>query len=199
MGINTKLIKEDDYITTEWSGGKTTQIFIYPNDSDYKVHNFKFRLSSATVELERSEFTKLEGIHRFITPLNGELKLTHNRKDYINLRSFEIYEFDGDIETISYGKVRDFNLMLGNGARGKLESIYINREYSVVKESQSDFNQTIYFIYAYNSTIYIDSGKDKIRLSPFQTLLIEINSNPSLKLNIKSENPTNILLGTIYI
>ena len=36
MEINTRLIKEDDYITTEWSGGKTTQIFIYPEGSNYK-------------------------------------------------------------------------------------------------------------------------------------------------------------------
>ncbi len=34
MEVVKKLIKENDYITTEWSGGKTTQLFIYPEDSN---------------------------------------------------------------------------------------------------------------------------------------------------------------------
>ena len=199
MGISTKLIKEDDYITTEWSGGKTTQLFIYPVDSNYNARNFKFRLSSATVELEKSEFTKLEGIHRFITPINGELKLTHNHKDYINLKPFEIYEFDGSINTTSYGIVKDFNLMLGNGAKGELESIYINKEYSLIKENQPNFNERFYFWYAYNDTVYINVDKEINILRPFQILLIKLNRNLDLNLNIKSENPTNILLAGIYI
>ncbi|MBU5437243.1 HutD family protein [Tissierella sp. MSJ-40] len=199
MKITTKLIKEDDYITTEWSGGKTTQLFIYPEDSNYKDFNFKFRLSSATVELERSEFTKLEGVYRFITPLDKGFKLTHNHKDYISLRPFEIYEFDGDIDTVSYGTVRDFNLMLGNGARGKLENIYINREHLLIEECSSDFKETFYFIYAYNDKIHINIDGDIKIIRPLQILLIKLNSNTVLNLKITSENPTNILIAKIYM
>lgn len=199
MEVVKKLIKENDYITTEWSGGKTTQLFIYPEDSNYDARNFKFRLSSATVELGESEFTKLEGIHRFITPLNGELKLTHNHKDYINLKPFEIYEFDGGINTTSYGIVKDFNLMLGNGVKGELESIYIDREYSLIKENQSNFNEIFYFIYAYNNIVYISFNKEINIIKPFEILLIKLNGNLDLNLNINSQNPSDILLARIYI
>ncbi|MBU5257049.1 HutD family protein [Tissierella praeacuta] len=199
MEVVKKLIKQNDYITTEWSGGKTTQLFIYPEDSNYDARNFKFRLSSATVELGESEFTKLEGIHRFITPLNGELKLTHNHKDYINLKPFEIYEFDGGINTTSYGIVKDFNLMLGNGVKGELESIYIDREYSLIKENQSNFNEIFYFIYAYNNIVYISFNKEINIIKPFEIFLIKLNGNLDLNLNINSQNPSDILLARIYI
>ncbi|SHE27481.1 HutD protein [Tissierella praeacuta DSM 18095] len=199
MEVVKKLIKENDYITTEWSGGKTTQLFIYPEDSNYDARNFKFRLSSATVELGESEFTKLEGIHRFITPLNGELKLTHNHKDYINLKPFQIYEFDGGINTTSYGIVKDFNLMLGNGVKGELESIYIDREYSLIKENQSNFNEIFYFIYAYNNIVYISFNKEINIIKPFEIFLIKLNGNLDLNLNINSQNPSDILLARIYI
>ncbi|TCU71613.1 HutD protein [Tissierella praeacuta] len=199
MEVVKKLIKENDYITTEWSGGKTTQLFIYPEDSNYDARNFKFRLSSATVELGESEFTKLEGMHRFITPLNGELKLTHNHKDYINLKPFEIYEFGGGINTTSYGIVKDFNLMLGNGVKGELESIYIDREYSLIKENQSNFNEIFYFIYAYNNIVYISFNKEINIINPFEIFLIKLNGNLDLNLNINSQNPSDILLARIYI
>lgn len=199
MEVVKKLIKENDYITTEWSGGKTTQLFIYPEDSNYDARNFKFRLSSATVELGESEFTKLEGIHRFITPLNGELKLTHNHKDYINLKPFEIYEFDGGINTTSYGIVKDFNLMLGNGVKGELESIYIDREYFLIKENQSNFNEIFYFIYAYNNIVYISFNKEINIIKPFEIFLIKLNGNLDLNLNINSQNSSDILLARIYI
>lgn len=198
METITKLIKEDDYITTEWSGGKTTQLFIYPEDSNYKELNFKFRLSSATVELDKSEFTKLEGVDRFITPLDNELKLTHNHKDYISLKPFEVYKFDGGVNTTSYGKVRDFNLMLMNGVKGKLESAYIDNECLLIEESSSDFKEVFYFIYVYNNDIYIEIDGDVKNISPFQILLFKFNSK-SLNIKVRSENPANILIAKVYI
>ena len=85
MTIEKVIIKTDEYITSQWSGGKTTELFIYPKDSKYKELDFKFRISSAAVELEQSEFTILEKVYRFITPLDNSLKLTHDGKDYIQL------------------------------------------------------------------------------------------------------------------
>lgn len=198
MEIKTRLIKEDDYIMTEWSGGKTTQIFIYPEGSNYKELNFKFRLSSATVELEKSEFTKLEGVNRFITLLDNGLKLTHNHKTYINLKPFEVYEFDGGIDTTSYGMARDFNLMLRDGVEGQLESIYIDKECLIVEEVPSDFKEVFYFIYACDNEVYVDIKEDTKPISPFQTLLVRSNNN-ILNLKLRSEKPVNILIAKIYI
>ena len=60
-----------------WSGGTTTELFIYPEGATYEDRNFKFRLSIATVESETSEFTPLAGVKRTLMLLHGELTLKH--------------------------------------------------------------------------------------------------------------------------
>lgn len=199
MDINTRLITEDEYITTAWSGGKTTQLFIYPEEADYSRRNFKFRLSSATVELEKSEFTKLEGVYRFITPLDGQLKLTHNHIQYIDLQPFEVYEFDGNKDTVSFGKVRDFNLMLKSGAEGKLDSICINKEQLFVEEINGDFKEFFYFIYACSKDVSVDVYGKNYNINQFQTLLIKVESECVLNIKISSTGNADILAAKIYI
>ncbi|WP_312701872.1 HutD family protein [Sedimentibacter sp.] len=199
MDINTRLITEDEYITTAWSGGKTTQLFIYPEEADYSRRNFKFRLSSATVESEKSEFTKLEGVYRFITPLDGRLKLTHDHIQYIDLKPFEVYEFDGNKDTVSFGKVRDFNLMLRSGAEGKLDSICINKEQLLEEEIHGYFKEFFYFIYACSKDVSVDiNGKD-YNINQFQTLLIKVESECVLNIKISSTGNADILAAKIYI
>ena len=199
MEINTRLITEDEYITTAWSGGKTTQLFIYPGESDYSRRNFKFRLSSATVESEKSEFTKLEGVYRFITPLDGQLKLTHNHIQYIDLQPFEVYEFDGNKDTVSFGKARDFNLMLKSGAEGKLDSICINKEQLFAEEIHGDFKESFYFIYACSKDVSVDVDGKNYNINQFQTLLIKVESECVLNIKISSAGNADILAAKIYI
>lgn len=49
--------------------------------------------------------------------------------DIYLLFPFQIYDFDSGLNTTSYGTARDFNLMLANGAKGSLTSIFVEREY----------------------------------------------------------------------
>lgn len=113
-----------DYKTTEWSGGKTTELFIYPPDGDYAARRFDARISSATVELEHSVFTSLPGVQRKLMLLEGEMQLIHKGHRERKMQPFvDIDEFSGDWETESFGKVRDFNLMTRNGVRGRLSFV----------------------------------------------------------------------------
>jgi len=66
-----EIIKPEEYAVSEWAGGKTTQLYIYPQGSEYAKRNFLLRISSATVECERSEFTSLPQVERIILPLSG--------------------------------------------------------------------------------------------------------------------------------
>lgn len=106
-----KIIKQDEFITKTWSGGTTTELYIYPENGDYAKREFGYRISTATVETETSEFTELKGINRLIMSLDYPLSLKHNNDDYIDLDAFEVNRFKGDDKTISKGKVRDFNVM----------------------------------------------------------------------------------------
>lgn len=197
-----KVIKEDEFITSEWMGGKTTQMFIYPNNSNYKTLDFKWRISSAIVELEESEFTKLEGVNRFITPLNRELTLTHDFSNYIKLNPYDIYEFDGRIGThSSSGKVVDFNLMMSNGARGNLIKEDIEGE-TIIKilHSHNKYLELFEAFYSYEARLTITINKEEILLNPNELLIINMDDNEiEVDMKIKSEYPTSILRATISI
>ena len=113
--------KAEDFVTSKWSGGSTTELYIYPPQSVYREGNFKCRISSATVEVEKSEFTSLPGVKRYLSIFSGELKMIHGEKEEVILEPFEVDCFDGGVPTVSYGKVVDFNLMLKNGADGEMQ------------------------------------------------------------------------------
>lgn len=114
--------KAEDFITSKWSGGSTTELYIYPPKAVYKEGNFKCRISSATVEVDKSEFTSLPGVKRYLSIFSGELKMIHGEDTEVNLKPYEVDCFDGGVPTVSYGKVVDFNLMLKNGADGKMRA-----------------------------------------------------------------------------
>ncbi|MDY4010357.1 MAG: HutD family protein [Fusobacterium gastrosuis] len=114
------VIKKNDWKTAEWSGGITNEIFIYPSDSSYAERSFKARISIAnTNDPSKSKFTALPGVDRYISKLEGNMKLEHFNHYEVELEQFQIDRFKGDWETYSTGKFRDFNLML-KGIRGDL-------------------------------------------------------------------------------
>lgn len=125
--MNMTLLRPEDYVTTEWSGGTTTQLAIAPGDAVYADREFLWRLSSATVDLEESDFTPLPDYHRWISTLRGDMLLSHNGGAQLTLRPYDVHEFDGGDDTHSWGKCRDFNLMLRKGkADGSLRAIRLS-------------------------------------------------------------------------
>ncbi|HWR09929.1 HutD family protein [Sporomusa sp.] len=177
MPYTAELIKTTDQITSNWSGGTTTQIAIYPKNSLYNERNFMWRLSSARVEVEESTFTSLPGIWRLIMVLEGELKLEHSGHHTVQLKPFEQDSFSGNWSTTSFGKVRDFNLMLAPGCSGELAAISID-ETDVSKlvvlnpdgESFSQITSACYCV-AGKLTITINAA-DTYELSPGDLLLL---------------------------
>lgn len=67
--MSNKMIlkKAEDFVTSKWSGGSTTELYIYPPQAVYREGNFKCRISSATVEVEKSDFTSLPGVKRYLS------------------------------------------------------------------------------------------------------------------------------------
>jgi len=113
--MEIQIIKKKDLSTSRWSGGTTTQLAIFPTDANYSDRHFLWRLSSAVVEIESSDFTALEGFNRVIMSLNGDLKLKHKGHHEILLTPYVADHFRGIWETSSVGKVTDFNLMVRDG------------------------------------------------------------------------------------
>lgn len=111
-----KLLTQEDYLTTRWSGGTTTQLAIAPEGAVYADRDFLWRLSSAGVELEHSDFTPLPDYDRLISILRGELELKVGKGERFPLAPYELYSFDGGVPVESWGMCQDFNLMMRKGA-----------------------------------------------------------------------------------
>ena len=110
-----------DFRTSTWSGGTTTELFLHPTSGSYADRNFLLRISSATVDLDESDFTALPGVERYITPLLGSFTLTHPGSTPVVMESLAApYRFSGESPTHCVGKATDFNLML-KGCAGKME------------------------------------------------------------------------------
>ena len=118
-----KIIRQADQISTEWSGGTTTQLGIYPPASNYASRDFLWRLSTATVNVAESRFTALPGFKRILMILSGAMRVRHEGHHEILLQAFEQDCFDGGWATTSFGLAVDFNLMTGAGASGDVSAI----------------------------------------------------------------------------
>lgn len=128
MSYWIELIRKAEQSTSTWTGGTTTQLAIYPKTADYKMRDFKWRLSSAEVELQESTFTSLPGIYRHIMIIEGEMTLIHEGHHTVSLKPFMKDSFRGDWSTRSIGCAKDFNLMLNHSCKGALEAIAFNKD-----------------------------------------------------------------------
>ena len=196
MSNKIEVIRKKQHKTSEWSGGTTTEIYIYPKGSIYNERNFKWRLSSAKVEMEKSTFTALEGISRHIMIIKGELMLEHEGHYNARLKAFEQDSFCGEWVTTSFGKVTDFNLMMAQGCKGKLEAI------SVRAFEDKDFSLITEAFYIVNGNADIEKvTKEKINLVEGDLILVtraEKESNSEFKIHSNSEEESNIIRATIF-
>jgi environmental stress-induced protein Ves len=183
-------IKAADLTTHNWSGGTTTQLVIYPKDSDYKKQNFQFRISTATVEADESDFTKLSGVSRKLMILNGEIDIEHKGKYSKNIKKFDQDEFSGDWETKSYGKATDFNLMTVGNIKNEIDAFIITN--TTIIHTNSEYNY--YGFYVYNGTPEFSINESKFKANKGDFIQI-ISPNNTIILKGKSE----IILAKIYI
>jgi environmental stress-induced protein Ves len=158
-----------DYKTTEWSGGRTTQIAIAPEGADYARRDFLWRVSSATVELEESDFTALPDYRRLIATLEGEICLRHNGGAALRLPPLRVHAFDGADATHSTGRCRDFNLMLRrDAAEGEMEILTPAED---ERELAGDPRGGEQLLFCVRGCCRAESGGDTALLEPGDSLL----------------------------
>lgn len=100
-------------IVSTWKGGKTEELCIVPEDATLQERNFELRISSATIDLKRSEFSDFTGYRRYLMKLEGHITLLIDDKTII-IKGDEAFEFMGDEKVISISKEpsRDFNVII---------------------------------------------------------------------------------------
>jgi environmental stress-induced protein Ves len=170
-----KIVSSEHFKIIKWSGGTSTELFIFPFTADYQLRNFQFRLSTAKVETEKSEFTSLPGISRKLMVLDGKITVNHEEHYSRQLKKFDIDEFEGDWKTSSIGKCTDFNLMTRGKTTGELSSFVILKEQYAncnIKEICEWF-----FIYVYSGKVRMELNNKRITINKGDLLIVNNPGN----------------------
>jgi environmental stress-induced protein Ves len=168
MGFS--IIKSDSLITSSWSGGTTTELYIFPQTANYQKRDFLFRLSTATVEVEKSTFTSLPGISRQLMILSGVTTISHKGKYAKQLNKFDIDEFVGDWETSSEGMCTDFNLMTKGTTHGNIRAVKIAKDQSIISKIKD--NCDWFFIYNFSGQVRVEINHENYTLQKWDLLVL---------------------------
>ena len=168
------LRKEKDFSVSDWSGGKTKELAIFPADSRYADREFIYRISSATVDLDESDFTLLPDYDRVLMVLQGSSVLTYNGKKTVHLNELEQDCFDGAWNTKSYGRITDFNLMTRKGCAGKVDVIRPEAEAAEMGDTlESELKRRTHAIYCKEGYLVVNAADGQKMVSPGQLLVME--------------------------
>jgi environmental stress-induced protein Ves len=184
------LTKKDQLQTNTWSGGTTTQLAIYPADVVYKNLDFIFRISTATIDVEESTFTRLPNINRVIMILDGELTIQHKNQYDKKLKKFDTDTFSGDWETTSIGKVTDFNVMTRGTAKASASG------FTLPEKSHKEL-----LIDGHVMAIYVSLGEisvENLQLSQGDILLIT-KETVNEKLILLARQYTDLAIAEIWL
>ena len=163
---NVTLLRVNDFQVSDWSGGKTKQLYLSPPTGHYSKRDFDYRLSTATVELAESQFSDLSGFHRILMSLDHTLHL-HNasRQEETVLAPFTPYVFEGSDSITSRGTCTDFNLIYSDHYQGQMIAISNGQELSQDDEIQ--------FIYALEDLTVTVTTLPVLNLEAEQLLIVE--------------------------
>lgn len=168
------LKKEENYSVSEWSGGKTKELAIYPPECRYADRDFIFRLSSATVELDESDFTLLPDYNRVLMVLKGSVVLTYDGKRSVHLNELEQDSFDGASDTKSFGRITDYNLMVRKGCDGKVDVLKPALDALDPENTlETEHSRRIHALYCKEGYCVVNAGGEQKMISPGQLFLMD--------------------------
>ncbi|WP_338547119.1 HutD family protein [Emergencia sp. JLR.KK010] len=178
-----KIYKETDFNKSNWTGGTTTQLAIFPQESRYLERNFIWRLSSATCDLEETTFSKLADYDRVLMVLSGNAVLAHQDVRVARLQPFEQDRFDGAYTTKSFGKITDYNLMVKKGNEGFLDVIMAEEQSKPLdRDSYPSFER-------YTTALYCTEGFAAVTVCG-ETLMLTVGQQ--LVINDENRNPAEV-------
>lgn len=161
------VLEPKSFVMSDWSGGKTKELYLFPPTSRYLNRDFEFRLSTASVSLEETTFSDLSGYHRIIMTLDHPMTLiNHTSHKTVDLHPFQAYYFEGSDRIRSIGKCTDFNFIFNDDYCGKLMAITSNND--PICNSQS-----IQMVYSLCDVTYQINYGDKQMLKANHLLVIE--------------------------
>ena len=191
--METTILSNQHFKVSDWSGGTTTELFIFPPDASYQERNFVFRLSTARIEIEKSTFTSLPGVTRKIMILYGEIRIDHQNHYAKNLYKFDVDTFEGDWKTTSVGRCTDFNLMTTEKIKADLTAVVIEKNQRLDYQVEPGWNWVL--IYLYSGQINIQLNHDFLTIN--SGILLVISNVVSCLLQIEGVKRSELVFSKI--
>ncbi len=193
--MKIKTFNPAHFKTTQWEGGSTTELFIWPQNAQFSERKFDFRLSLATVERAASEFTPLLGIHRQLMVLKGAQDLTHQDQHSKDLKPLDVDQFEGGWTTSAKGTAVNFNVM----TMGEVQSHLYGMELPAhqLKNIQPTLAATC-------MALYVAEGKVQLRANGIEYMLeqgvLAIAQAPSItNITIIPDLPSELAITEIKL
>ncbi|MGG4498122.1 HutD/Ves family protein [Brevibacillus reuszeri] len=201
MTYSIRITRKSAQHTSQWSGGSTTQLAIYPETAVYSDRSFQWRISTAVVEAEESSFTPLPGFWRLLMILEGELFIEHEGHHSVTLQPFEQDSFSGGWTTRSKGKVRDFNLMLAEGNSGELKAIHVapGLHLELVGVRDHDERHVDEAFYCVNGPVSLLIDEDEVTLQDGDFMLIsKMSSAKTITVSNQAQKKVTLIKTSIF-
>ena len=191
--MNITILSKSDYITSNWSGGSTTQLFISPATASYAERNFDFRISSAKVEVAASTFTPVPNINRKLMVLEGEITVTHENHHNKTLKKFDTDTFSGDWKTTAIGTCIDFNLMTKSNINSELSYLPLEVNQNKNIELDNAFDTVCFYLHSGSLIAEINSKMYELKK---ESLLVLTNvSNCSF--HLQAHKHSDVIISKI--
>lgn len=175
------ILTPNHFQTSQWSGGSTTQLYIFPANATYAARDFELRISTAKVEVTESTFTTLPGVDRKLMILEGAINITHEGQYSKHLKPFEVDEFSGDWKTTAIGTCTDFNVMTTRQQQSELYHIAMDATGSYTLKLKETCKNL--FLYATSGTIRLQLMNEDYILETGNLMVIEDLSVSSITIN----------------
>lgn len=120
--------------------------------------------------------------------LEGELTLVHEGRYTKHLNTFDQDTFMGDWDTKSQGRVRDFNLMCKNGAKGNVKHQHLAEEEQLTVQHKGNYQ----FFFVAEGAFSIDATT----LRKGDTLVIE---DATTNLHVTCSTAGDLVFGSVWI
>jgi len=192
--MEISIVQPDELLTTSWAGGTTTQLYIHPARASYADRNFDYRLSTATVQIEKSEFTQLPGFSRKLMVLEGNLQLNHENHHSILLNKFDQDAFEGDWNTTSVGFCTDFNLMTDRKHQGTITAKTLQIIQSELVTPNKHCIQLLVYVVTGVVTISINNLNHRMDKGG----LFSVTTPAKRTFQVLAEKPTEIVVVQIF-
>ena len=184
--MNVTTLEECHFKKSNWSGGSTTELYIFPKNASYIERNFEVRISTAQVEVEKSNFTSLPGVNRKLMILDGEITISHQNHHSKLLKKYEVDSFKGEWNTSAIGTCTDFNVMTTTNIHSDLYRIEVIRNSETLIEIDALWKT--FFLYVHTGSIEVELDHNKHHINSNNLMLIKNIETCSISIYAKDHS-----------